>query len=350
MEHEDEAEGAAGPAPGAPALPAEPAAREVEALADGGDDPEGSAADGPEGSAFDAARRRRPSRRPGRRLKGWLSALFVGLTARLFPPLYYAYCWLVWRTSRRHDGLNATIEAALARHGGVVTLMWHEEVFTVAFSYGPLRGDALASTGNFGRIVTRLLEFCGCNVFRGGSSGSTSRRRQVLPHLIRYMQGAPRCLLGLTVDGSRGPAYRMKTGGLVVARACHAPIYLVRSACAPALRLPTWDRSAIPLPFGRIFQDVVGPYWVAPETTDAELHALRDHLELDLLELADHGARWLGRPHDRRGFPDGWRPRWAPGRLGVPFGPHDLRPDDPPPWARVAGAAPRPGGAPALAG
>ena len=267
-----------------------------------------------------------------------MSQRVVGLLAWGFPYAYYAYCWIVWKTSRHHNQLNERISAALELHVGVVTMMWHEEVFPSAFAYGPLKGNALASTSNFGRIITRILEVCGCKVHRGGSSHGSSRRRKVLPGMIRYMNQAPHCLYGLTVDGSRGPVYEVKTGGLVIARACRTPIYLVRSWFSRHIRLGTWDRTAIPLPFGKLYQNAIGPFWVPPETSDELLLKMRDHLQLELLELAEHSMRHFesadSQSRARRGFPPGWTPRWRAGQVGIPFGPNDLKPDSPPAWAR----------------
>ncbi|MGE0706721.1 MAG: lysophospholipid acyltransferase family protein [Planctomycetota bacterium] len=300
----------------------------------------------PEGSAYDRDNGRRPSKSLKRRLRGRLSWPLVGLVSWLFPYLYYAYCWFVWRTSRVHDELSEPIREALARHGRVVSLMWHEEVFTTAYAYGPLDGHALVSTSNFGRIVTRMLELCGTRVFRGGSSRGIKRRRQVLPDMIRHMQTSPRCLYGITVDGSRGPAYRMKTGGLVIARTCRAPIYLVRTWYSRRVHLRNWDRSAIPLPFGRIYLGVVGPFWLEPDGSDAELERAHEHLERELLELAELSQRSFEGPEaaarGRGGFPPDWAPRWVHGAQGIPLGAHDLRPDAPPPWAAQAYDVPLP--------
>ncbi|MEZ6189426.1 MAG: DUF374 domain-containing protein [Planctomycetota bacterium] len=289
---------------------------------------------GPEGRGYDADNPRRRSRRAGREAKRRVARLFVGLTAWLFPYLYYAYCWVVWKTVRHHhDQLNGKIKTALTKHVGVVAVMWHEEVFASAFAYGRLKGSALASTSNLGRIITRMLELCGCDVYRGGSSCGGTRRREVLPDMIRYMDQATHCLYGLTVDGSRGPVYRFKTGALVIARACRTPIYLVRTWFSHNLRLDTWDKTAIPLPFSTLYQDVIGPYWVPPETSDEELRAIRDHLEAELIELADRSLTHAGDVR-RPSFPAGWEPRWAEGQVGLPYGPHDLRVSQPPAWAR----------------
>lgn len=293
----------------------------------------------PDGSSYDRPNRRRRSKSRWRRFRGWLSWTAVGVVTRIFPYAYYLYCWVLWKTSRHHNELNERITGALHKHVGVVTLMWHEEIFPSAFAYGPLKGNALASTSNFGRIVTRMLEVCGNTVYRGGSSQGSARRRRVLPDMIQFMDQAPHCLYGLAVDGSSGPAYELKSGGLVIARSCSTPIYLVRSWFSAHVRMRTWDRIAIPLPFGRLYQNVIGPYWVAPDTSDEDLLKIRNHLQLELVELAEHSLRFFegkdAEPRSRTGFPDGWAPRWAKDQVGLPYSPHDLEPNNPPPWARL---------------
>jgi hypothetical protein len=134
------------------------------------------------------------------------------------------------------------------------------------------------------------------------------------------MEAVPRVIYGLTVDGSQGPAYRMKLGCVAIARACRAPIVLVRTHYRRGITLDTWDRTQIPLPFNRRLTLACGPYWIAPDADDAMCEAFRAHLENELLELAarvaveldgDHGPHW--------GFPPGWTPQWAAERRGTPM-------------------------------
>ncbi|MBB3046433.1 hypothetical protein FHR99_000669 [Litorivivens lipolytica] len=54
-----------------------------------------------------------------------------------------------------------------------------------------------------------------------------------------------------TVDGSRGPRHEMKPGALMLAKKNRVPLYLVRCV-GHGIRLPTWDRFLIPLPFTRV--------------------------------------------------------------------------------------------------
>jgi len=241
----------------------------------------------------------------------------------------------VVRLTSREDGrkLDEVLFDAANRHDRAVAALWHEEVFTVAYNYRHFHGHTLASVSDFGEVISEMLRLCNFVVFRGGS-GSKSRRRDVLGDLIEHMETVPRVIYGLTVDGSQGPAYRMKPGAVAIARACRAPIVLVRTHYTRGLTMKTWDRTQIPLPFTRRLTLASGPYWIAPDADEAACEAFRAHLENELRELTarvavelegDHGPYWS--------FPEGWTPRWPPGRLGTPYGPHDLDPENPPPWA-----------------
>lgn len=299
------------------------------------------------GSDFDAhhAGGRRVSRSPLRRLKQWLSWHLVGLFAVVWPRVYEAYCRLVWSTCVVTDDLTPALEGAARRHGRAVCLLWHQEVFTVAWAYRALHGHTLASAGNMGRVITHMLERCNFTVFRGGSSAGTARRRRVLPAMIRHMREWPTPVIyGITVDGSNGPPWVMKPGGPLIARACRAPVFVVRLCASRRIELPTWDRTVIPLPFGRISMRAVGPYWIDPDSDAAALERFSAHLEGELRDLTHALAQDVepGAPLPSS-FPPTFRPAWpagaatCPALSGTPFGPHDLRPYDPPSWAAVPG-------------
>jgi lysophospholipid acyltransferase (LPLAT)-like uncharacterized protein len=150
------------------------------------------------------------------------------------------------------------------------------------------RPHTLASIGEAGEVIARLLARCGFVVFRGGSTTGRSRRREgALQEMIDHMRTHDQVIYGLTVDGSKGPPYRMKTGGVIIARECGKPIALARTWYRRCIRLRTWDRMAIPLPFNTIKYYLRGPYHV-PESarTPEGLHRFVLALENDLIDLA----------------------------------------------------------------
>jgi hypothetical protein len=247
---------------------------------------------------------RRPLRALRHQLRPLVSRPLAWIAARIAPPLYLFYMGLVWRTSSVRDHGLCELAQIAAEHDGALALLWHEEVLTVAYGYRRLgvRPHTIASRSDLGEVITRVLERCGFTVFRGGSSRRSSRRSDhVLGDMIRHMQSHAEVVYGLTVDGSHGPAYRMKRGGIVIARACDKPVVLVRTWYRRCLRLRSWDRTAIPLPFNEIHHYLRGPYPVPEDAHTPEgLERFRRRLEEDLIELAARSYRDAGqtRPPD----------------------------------------------------
>lgn len=269
----------------------------------------------------------------------WIARRLVGAAAAVLPRLYMAYMWLVEVTSRHDDRLSPILLGAVERHDRAVAILWHQEVFTVAFNYRKYHGHTLVSVSDFGQVIAAMLRRCNFTIVRGGS-GSSSRRRTVLATLVRHMRTHPRVIYGLTVDGSRGPVYRVKRGGPAIAQACRAPVVAVRTWYTRALTLKGWDRAQIPLPFSQRITLASGPYWIAPDADEAAFETWRAHLENELLELTERAFFEAGIPRGntpRWGFPAGWTPTWRPDEIGRKHGPYDLDFDHPPPWAHRPG-------------
>jgi len=252
-----------------------------------------------------APRRRQRSRSwPARFFRRHIRPLFSRRLSRLaavtIPVLYMLYMRLVWATSRVEGRDFLDLKRIIVEHNGAVGLLWHEEVMTVAFGYYYLgfRPHTLASIGEAGEVIARMLTRCGFVVFRGGSTTHRSRRREgALEEMIAHMRTHDQVIYGLTVDGSKGPPYRMKTGGIIIARECAKPIVLARTWYKRCVRLPTWDRMAVPLPFNVIRYYLRGPYTVPDSArTESGLEQFRLTLEHDLIDLAAQSYADMGQP------------------------------------------------------
>jgi lysophospholipid acyltransferase (LPLAT)-like uncharacterized protein len=260
-------------------------------------------------------RRRRPlHKRARRRLKRGLSLLLTGLA----PPLYRAYLGLVWRTSRVvlhgvEEGKQRLPEGA-----GFAALFWHEEVVVAPYVYRKLgyRAHALIARGGPGDVATAVARGMGHAVTRGGTSRRGSRHRPLaLRNLIRDLQADPGGILAVLVDGPSGPRYRMKPGAVLVARECGLPVALLRVWCQRTLRLGSWDRAAVPLPWGTIHVYAEGPFDVPEDaSTRPGLNRFRRELEWKLLKLAERSL------HDvHQEIPEKLARRLEQTRSGEPF-------------------------------
>ena len=235
-----------------------------------------------------AERRRSYRRRARKALRRALMA--IGLYT--IPYLYVAYMWLVYHTSRVEEiGPNPAI--ARREFGRAVFALWHDEVFFVAYSFGKYHPDTLASHGDAGSIIARMLEVCHFNVFRGGSSSGDQRRSVGVIHdMVEHMQQQPGVVYGITTDGSKGPVYRMKRGAVQIALESGAPVIVEKTWCKRYFQLPTWDRTLVPLPFNHIAHVFSGPLWPRTDLPAAErFDALYSEVERQLCRAAAYARR-----------------------------------------------------------
>ncbi len=77
----------------------------------------------------------------------------------------------------------------------------------------------------------------------------------------------------VTPDGPRGPAEQMPNGPVMLARRRSTPVFLIGFAARPTVTLRSWDRSQIPLPFGRGCVVFDGPHAVSRDANGAAVEA-----------------------------------------------------------------------------
>ena len=266
-----------------------------------------------------------------RRVSKALRRALMALALYTIPYLYLAYMWFVYRTSRVETlGPHPVLGRQL--YGRVIYALWHQEVFFVAYGFGAARPDTLASQGDAGAVITRMLQLCGYNVFRGGSSSGDRRRTVgVIDDLVEHLQKASEAVYGITVDGSKGPVHRMKRGAVQISATTGVPVVVYKTWCKRFFHLPTWDRTIVPLPFSRITYVFAGPYW--PDTALPEpqrFDALYTEVERALCGVTAYARRRVeGLPLPQEWidqFPEAWREEMACAEEPVFFGPVGAEP------------------------
>ncbi len=243
------------------------------------------------------------------------------MAAHTVPSIYFAYFRFVWATSKVVDQSCRLEEALENPPYKFVATTWHQDVFCVPWVYRKPHVHTIASVGDSGEVITSLLNRSNYTVFRGGSSKRESRRRKILEEFTRYLVQVDRPGVGITVDGSSGPPYRMKSGAIVMAMKIGSPIYVARVWCKRRILLKTWDRTMIPLPFNRIVILTEGPHHL-PKGLDQEevFNEFQRFIEDQLLGITYKCFVMLDKPVDEElmsRFPKGWidTPRLKPPKL-----------------------------------
>lgn len=226
----------------------------------------------------------------------WLHNALVGLLAGYIRIAKASGRW----QKEGFEDLDAHVEAGKP----VIGVLWHARLPMAPFMFNTkvARLCILTSSSRLGRMVGSLMVR-----FDLDTIPMSSHKREVA--LSREVLGRIRKgdSIGIASDGPRGPARVSKLVPIMWARSSGARVFLVSFSARHALRLPTWDRTILPLPFSRGV--LLCREWTrdVPRKADpATYEALRKDLEDQLNALTDEADRRVGRTPDPR-------PQVAPG-------------------------------------
>lgn len=212
-------------------------------------------------------------RRRSRRLFAWLS-LHAG------PVLISGALWALSLTLRIRVLDLAHLGERWARGEQVIVAFWHDRLILMPVMAGGRKACVLLSRHRDGEIAMRAAARWGVHSVRG--SVTRGAVGGFLNLLRAFRQGYT---VAVVPDGPRGPRHVAKPGVIHLARAAGAPIVPVSYAASRAIRLRSWDRFLIPLPFARVVLITGEPVSVRADAGREELERSREILESRLDEL-----------------------------------------------------------------
>jgi hypothetical protein len=195
-------------------------------------------------------------------------------------------------------------EPSIARQP-TLYLFWHEMMLVPANYWTKKRFPVLVSNHRDGELVAQVIRMLGGQVVRG----STNRQGDTaLRNMIRRARTSH---LAITPDGPRGPRRHVHLGAIYLASRAGMPIVPIGYAFSDCWRAGSWDRMAVPKPFG-IVQTVIGsPITVPPRLKRDELERYRQQVQAALDDCQARAERFCGRYLSRRAVRAGDLP---PGR------------------------------------
>lgn len=227
---------------------------------------------------------------------------------RLFraPPVQGALAWAfaaylrVTLASMRwtQDGLERA-EAVWDAGGGVLVCFWHGRIALSPACWPLERAQeprALISLSPDGQFIAGAVAKLGFPAIRGSSSKRGDQIRAkggagAFRDVLRWVAAGGG--VAITPDGPRGPAEEMGQGVPLLAKASGVRVLLVGLAARPCLRLKSWDKALIPLPFSRgaiAWCEVVG---AARTTTSSELEQLNADWQASLRRVTRRAEAML---------------------------------------------------------
>jgi len=180
------------------------------------------------------------------------------------------------------------------RHGDhdqpFIAVFWHSRLMFAAWYFSFYPSCAMISRHSDGELAAATVEKLGIRSARGSTTaGGTNALRQLLQMIKEGLNA------GITPDGPRGPARSLRDGVISLGQLSQRPIIPVSFAARPAIRLKSWDRFLVPLPFSRASLVFGEPIYV-PRKLDAQARELyRTRVEKELNRVTDLSDDLVGR-------------------------------------------------------
>jgi len=171
--------------------------------------------------------------------------------------------WTVASTIRFRFEDRETLTGLREKRQPVILCFWHNQIFCQTYLFRFQRIVVITSRHFDGEYIGRIIKKFGYGTARGSSTRGAVR---ALLELKRHLSNGRD--VAFTVDGPKGPAYRVKSGPVFLARKTGAPLVILHSEPADFWELKSWDRFRIPKPFTRALMKFGGPIYVSEEESE----------------------------------------------------------------------------------
>lgn len=201
------------------------------------------------------------------------------LKIRLISRFAWVLVWIINSTVRLQVKDMENLEKA-ASEGGVVFCFFHNQIFSWSHA-GRFRDIVVITSRHFdGEYIARMIHLFGFGTARGSTSrGSVSALLKLKGFLEKGTDVA------FTIDGPRGPRYKVKAGPLWLSMKTGYPILPIHIQPRHYWQLRSWDRFRIPRPFTQVValfgEPMVVPFDAKPQAWLPSLQAAMDSLRAD---------------------------------------------------------------------
>ena len=173
---------------------------------------------------------------------------------RLASPLIRLFGGCLWSSLRVERVVGAEhVEPLIAAGRPFVPCFWHEHLvvclrWLVATGGDGFRPALLISPSVDGDLFEEVLRPWPVEVVRGSATRTGARALRQLHRALKKTGASPVIL----PDGPQGPPRAAKPGAVMLSQLADVPIVPMAFGAKLGLRLNTWDRLLVPLPFSRV--------------------------------------------------------------------------------------------------
>ncbi|MFZ0758876.1 MAG: lysophospholipid acyltransferase family protein [Candidatus Sulfotelmatobacter sp.] len=159
----------------------------------------------------------------------------------------------------------------------LIVSFWHACMIPATYICRDIGVRVMSSNSYDGEYMGRIIRKFGFVAVKGSSSRNAVR---ALLGLRRALQDG--WTVAFSLDGPRGPRYKVKPGPVALARSSSVPLSTFHMAVERAWVLNTWDRLIIPKPFSRVLMRFGKLIPVPADASDEDLERYQQKLQNSL--------------------------------------------------------------------
>jgi lysophospholipid acyltransferase (LPLAT)-like uncharacterized protein len=197
--------------------------------------------------------------------------------------------------------IGPTLRVCISREEGaqetkeqrpLIVSLWHACMIPATYICRNMGVRVMSSYSYDGEYMGRIIRKFGFVAVKGSSSRNA----------VRALLGLRRALeegwtVAFTLDGPRGPRYKVKPGPVALARSAGVPMSMFHVAVERAWVLNSWDRMMIPKPFSRVLMRFGKLIPVPAGATEEDLERFTAELQSSLdrvCEFAEANIKKVG--------------------------------------------------------
>jgi hypothetical protein len=137
-----------------------------------------------------------------------------------------------------------------------IYIFWHRNLLPLLINRKNENVAIIISSSKDGDFIAGPAKLYGYIPVRGSSS------KQGVSALKEMLKLSKNHSIGLTPDGPKGPAQKIKNGAFQLAYLSKCPIYAVNVKVSKAWIFNSWDRFILPKPFSKVIVNYSKPYFI----------------------------------------------------------------------------------------
>lgn len=202
----------------------------------------------------------------------------------IFMGVIFLKMWYMTLRVKRVDPLGVTTGKIA---GNFCIAMWHNRILGMSLFHNKCRSNtvALASRSKDGQVISDFIRHFGIKNVRG-SSNKEGRSKGGAAALIQCInalkEGHNICF---TVDGPRGPKYKVQPGVIKASQKSGAKILPIIFNLNSYWEIKSWDRLQIPKPFSKLEVIIADPIEIDKAADEEQLKKCHEDLDRLMNEM-----------------------------------------------------------------